>query len=106
MARSSIEVTIGGVSYPCRMTMGAMLRFKRETGREVSEVRDEDVSDLAILLYCCIKSACNADKRDFGYSLEDFCDAVDAEEMQAMSLAITESVGHGAGPEVGQKKSL
>ncbi len=97
-----VEVVINGESYPCRITMGAMLRFKRETGKEISEVRDEDVSDLAVLLYCCVKSACNADGREFKYGLEEFCDAVDADVMEAMQQALTES----ATPDDGQKKSL
>ena len=33
-----IEVKINGKSYPCRPTMGAMLRFKKETGKEVTEI--------------------------------------------------------------------
>ena len=34
---AKIEVTINGTAYPCRPTMGAMLRFKKETGKEVTE---------------------------------------------------------------------
>lgn len=33
-----IEVIINGVAYPCSPTMGAMLRFKQETGREITEM--------------------------------------------------------------------
>jgi hypothetical protein len=35
-----IEVTINGEAFPCRPTMGAMLRFKRETGKEVVDITD------------------------------------------------------------------
>ena len=34
---AKIEVTINGAKYPCRPTMGAMLRFKKETGKMPSE---------------------------------------------------------------------
>lgn len=77
----SLEITVNGVSYPCRMTMGAMLRFKRETGREITDVQMTSLSDVAILLWCCTASACNADKIDFKLSLEDFCDGISEEEM-------------------------
>ena len=30
-----IEIMINGKAYPCRQTMGAMLRFKQETGKSV-----------------------------------------------------------------------
>lgn len=36
----NIEIVVNGKAYPCRQTMGALLRFKRETGKEVTEVSD------------------------------------------------------------------
>ena len=44
---------MAGKEYPCRQTMGAMLRFKRETGREVTDMT-YGVSDLCTYLYCCV----------------------------------------------------
>ena len=90
MSKGTIHVTIDGTSYPCRMTMGAMLRFKRETGREVSEITEGSISDVAVLLWCCVTSACKADGIPFTMSLEDFCDNVSTEDMDAMSDAISE----------------
>ena len=34
---------IKGVEYPCRVTMGAMVRFKRESGKDIREVDQQDV---------------------------------------------------------------
>ena len=34
---AKIEVTINGAKYPCRPTMGAMLRFKKETGKTLTD---------------------------------------------------------------------
>ena len=48
-----LEITINGTSYPCKMTLGAMLRFKELTGKEVSEISQTEVSAMATLLYCC-----------------------------------------------------
>mgnify|MGYP006873003041 FL=1 len=72
-------ITINGNEYPCRITMGAMLRFKRETGRDVSEMGNGDVSDLLTLLWCCVASACAGDGVTFGMSLMDFADRIDPE---------------------------
>ncbi len=77
---SKVEITINGVAYPCRQTMGAMLRFKQETGREATEM-DGGFTDLCTYLWCCIVSACNADKIDFNLSLMDFADSIDPDAM-------------------------
>ena len=45
-----IEITINGEAYPCSPTMGAMLRFKEQTGREVTQT-DGCFSDLCIYLW-------------------------------------------------------
>ena len=70
-----VEITINGKAYPCRQTMGAMLRFKMETGKEVSDISN-DVTDMCTYLFCCIASACKHDGVEFGFSLMDFADCV------------------------------
>ncbi len=97
-----IELTINGKAYPCRMTMGAMLRFKREAGKDVSEIKGE-VADMAVLLWCCVVSACKADGVEFGLSLEDFADSVDPATLNEWQTAIFAAAGAG---EDGQKKSV
>jgi hypothetical protein len=61
--------------------MGAMLRFKKETGKEVTELQNGSFSDLCAYLYCCVASACAADKVPFKMSLMDFADALSPEDM-------------------------
>ena len=73
------KIKVNGKEYPCRILMGAMLRFKRETGRDVSEMSSTDTADLITFLWCCVTSSCNADGVEFGLSLEDFADGLDAE---------------------------
>lgn len=67
-------IKINGKEYPCRVTMGAMLRFKQETGKDVAKMSQEDVADLIVLLWCCVMSASKADGVKFGMSLMDFAD--------------------------------
>lgn len=78
-----VEVTVNGVVYPCRPTMGAMLRFKKETGKEITEITDKSFTDLCTYLYCCVASACAADAVDFNLSLIEFADALNPEDMSA-----------------------
>jgi hypothetical protein len=103
---NKMTVKIGDKEYPCRMTMGAMLRFKRETGKEIGEIGDADLSLMAILIWCCTVSACRADNVPFEVGLEDFCDAIDEQEMMRISGEMTsqaQPADQGAGKE---KKSL
>ena len=74
-----IKVMINGVEYPCRPTMGAMTRFKEETGKEITEISVTSVSDMCVFLYCCVASASAADKVDFNFTFREFADLMDAE---------------------------
>ena len=93
-----LKITINGKEYPCRQTMGAMLRFKRETGREVTEM-EGGLSDLCTYLWCCIVSACAADGVEFAMTLIDFADALSPEDLQAW--AATLGAEDGANPQPG-----
>lgn len=85
---AKIEVTINGTNYPCRLTMGAMLRFKQETGKEVTEMSDNNLTELCAYLYCCVASACSADKVEFNMSLMDFADALSPADMNTLATQL------------------
>ena len=101
---SKVEITINGVAYPCRPTMGAMLRFKKETGREVTEIETTSLSDLCTYLWCCIKSACRADGVEFELSLMDFADSITPENMDEWVQSVSEQTNTAEEAE-GEKKS-
>lgn len=69
--------------------MGAMLRFKTETGRDVSQLDQSDVSGLVTFLWCCIASASKADGVEFGMSLLDFADRLEPD----MITGFTQEMG-------------
>ncbi len=74
-------ITINGVQYPSRFTMGAMLEFKQQTGKEVTELQGNDISLAVALLFCCITSACRIDGVQFPYSTPiEMADHMDADE--------------------------
>jgi hypothetical protein len=101
---AKIEVNINGKAYPCRPTMGAMLRFKNETGREVTDI-DGGFSDLCTYLWCCVASACKKDGVEFNLSLMDFADSIDPEDMAAWSKAMQPEESESGKKTKGQKKS-
>ena len=96
---AKVEITVNGKAFPCRQTMGAMLRFKRETGREVTDIKG-DLSDYCTYLWCCVASASHADGLDFDLPLMDFADSIAPEDIQAWVASITE-----CGEEGDEKKS-
>lgn len=73
------KIKVGGKEYPCRVTMGAMVRFKNESGKDVSTLEKTNISELVLFVYCCVKSACNADKVPFDYDFETFADLMEPE---------------------------
>lgn len=77
------SIAIKGSSYPCRVTMGAMVRYKRASGQDVSEIGTKDVSNLVLFMWCCVVSACKADGVDFDLSFEDFADALEPDALGA-----------------------
>lgn len=101
-----IEIIINGEPYPCSPTMGAMVRFKEETGKEVHEA-DGGFSDQCLWLWCCIVSACRHERKTFDMPFMDFADSITVEDMAKWKAAIQE---YSKSDEVetgdGEKKSL
>lgn len=103
----NLVISVNGENLPCSPTMGAMLRFKNETGKEVNEIDPRSVSELCTYLYCCVASACDRDKKEFGLSLMEFADRVSPEDMAAWQNAVTREVStEDAEVDQDEKKSL
>ena len=93
-----VEITINGTAYPCRVTMGAMLLFKQETGRKATSIKGDSLSDLITFIWCCIKSACRHDRITFDISLDDFADGITPDEATVMFSVLND------GEDGGEKK--
>lgn len=101
---AEIKVSVNGKAYPCRQTMGAALRFKRETGREVTDIDSGSLSDMCTYLWCCVVSASKHDGLDFGLSLLDFADSIAPGDILAWAEAVLDD-GKSAEDGGGEKKS-
>ena len=77
-----LTITVNGTAYPCRPTLGAMLRFKQETGKEITQIDGASFTDLCTYLWCCIVSASKRDGKAFDLSLMDFADSIEPNDMQ------------------------
>nr|DAN35911.1 MAG TPA: tail assembly chaperone protein [Caudoviricetes sp.] len=102
-----IEINVNGTAYPCSPTMGAMLRFKQQTGREITEIDPTSFTDLCTYLWCCAVSASKREGKAFEMSLLDFADAVTPDDMAAWNEAISSrTTSDGSEAPEGEKKSL
>lgn len=95
---SKVSIEVNGVEYPAYVTLGAMTRFKDETGKEVTEIGTNDISLLARYMWCCVMSACHRECRKFEMPFQDFADSITPDVVGAWSAAITDG-------EKGEKKS-
>lgn len=101
----SIQINVNGKAYPCSPTMGAMLRFKRETGREITEIDANSFSDLCTYLWCCVVSASKRDGVDFDMPLMDFADSITPDDMAEWNEAVSGAQHDKAVEGGGEKKS-
>lgn len=99
-----IEIEVNGMAYPCSPTMGAMLRFKQETGREITEINPSSLSDLCTYLWCCVVSASKREGKEFDMPLMDFADSINPDDMVKWNQAITADSGNAKANDDGEKK--
>lgn len=77
------RINVGGRELPCRVTMGAMVRFKRETGKDARQFKADDLEEVITFLGCCVVSSCRADKIPDPPAFEDFADMLEPADLEA-----------------------
>lgn len=90
-AKRQIEIEINGKKYPYIETMGAMLGFKQETGKDMPEGLEETLK----YMYHVVKSVCRRENKTFDLSFDDFADGLDADEFNRVFLGLAESAKEG-----------
>lgn len=76
------SISINNTEYPCRLTMGAMLEFRRRTGQEVTEMQGTDIALVIMLIFCCLVSSCRADGVELPFKDEmDMADHMSPEDL-------------------------
>ncbi len=87
---SKFSVTIDNKEYPIKMSMGAILRFKQQTGKDIATLKENDFSleDNLALVWCCIKSACSHEKVKFTMDFMDFADSVNVADVEGIVNAL------------------
>lgn len=102
----AVTIEVKGKAYPCYPTAGAMLRFRRKKGKEVTAVNPEDMDDLGTYLFCCAKSASKREDVPFEFrDEEEFLDCVLPEDITRWAEALSEPHGDPAPEGDEEKKS-
>ena len=81
MKKQIQKLKVGGREYPCRVTMGAMVRFKHASGKDISRLDQGDIGELVQFIYCCVQSACKADDVVFDTDFETFADLLEPDSL-------------------------
>ena len=84
-----LMIKIGDRQLPCRLSMGAMLLFKRTTGKDVSEMSGNDMEELLILLWCCVCCACKADGIGFDTDFDTFVCQISPSDLAEWSASLS-----------------
>ena len=93
------KVKLYGKEYPSSMTMGAMIDFKRQTGKDVNDIGAE-LELLTLFMFCCVRSACRADGITFDMEFDHFADGINLEDFAQFQENLSE------GAEGSKKKKM
>lgn len=100
-----VKINVNGRELPAYETLGAAVRFKDETGRDLSKIDVTSITDIAVLLWARVAGACAREGIEFKMSFREFADAVDMSALQAWSSAIQAEAEGGKGAKKKRVKS-
>ena len=80
-------VKIKGKEYPIRTTMWSQLQFKRDKGKALSDLKDDDLEDMIYYTWLCVKGACLQEGVEFDISFEDYTIHVEGDPTEALLLS-------------------
>lgn len=81
-------INVGGKELPCRITMGALLLYKRNMGKNAVLDGNSSFEDILMFMWCCIVSACKADGVAFDMDFETFCCNLEPQDVAGWNEAI------------------
>lgn len=87
-----MKIEVKGHLYPCEFVMGAFLLFKRETGKDVSQMKQDDLEDLLMLMWCCVKCATQSEGSEFPLDFETFCNSITPSVLNSWNEKVSSSV--------------
>lgn len=61
-------ITLDGKTYPCYMTMGALMLYKRLRDKEMSDIVNPTPTEAVDIIFCITMASCMAHKIEFPYA--------------------------------------
>lgn len=89
MKRIQLKLS-NGENYPAELSIGAMLLFRKETGKEASQADMNSVTDMVTLLWAGVASASEAAGKEFPYTVQQFANRLTSEALAEWTRAIVE----------------
>ncbi len=102
MKKHFITLTTGE-SFPVEISLGAMLIFKEETGREATEADMGSLSDLIKLLWAGAAAASETVGIAMNYTPQQFANRLTPEELKKWKETYVESQRNEENPEKGEE---
>ena len=79
------RITISGTEYPIIITMGALLRFARLTGKDASNI-GASTTDTVMFIWCCLESSAKHQGKGLPWKdLEDFADSLLLSDLSSLT---------------------
>lgn len=82
------KISLYEKEYPIRVSMGAMRRYKRETGQDMN-LMGGDIDLMLVFMYCCVAGACNADDVPFDLDIDKFADGMSLEDFNRYAQTLS-----------------
>ena len=83
------ELTIDGVSYPLRASIGAYKKFEETTGKSVAAVDTTDFVSQVELVYFFAVAGCKFENKHFDITLEDWYELLTIEDLPLLGEVVT-----------------
>lgn len=96
MKRTKIMLTTGE-TYPFEFTMGAMLIFRKETGREATEADFSSFSDLLTIMWAGTVAAAEVEGNPCKYTLQEFANRLNPDALTRWQKESMEAAGEEKG---------
>ena len=77
-------IKVNGTEYPAGLTMWAQLQFKRDKGKQVTEIEADDIEGFLYYCWLRVKGACLRSKIEFPFSFDDFVINVEGDPTEAL----------------------
>ena len=74
-------INIKGIVYPFRLTIGAMMAYRRDTGEDFTHFDGSDITKLGTIIYHGTRCATLAEDREFPFKTpEEFLSHIDMDD--------------------------